>query len=101
MTQQTQIDITEPRVATGPEIQVVLGRGTDAQVVHLTYAELDEFHGEVLDVPAMISDESLLTALEGYLQEHGHDGVSLAGKKITRPATGNLLVGPSNEFGND
>lgn len=75
-----------------PLIHVIIGEGLEARTEDVDFADI-ALEG---DDPGTISDSDLLARLERHLDlEAG----ALADRKVTRPETGNIVVGARNVYG--
>lgn len=74
----------------GPLVQVVMAEGEEPQV--FPWSDI----AQEGDDPGMISDQDIIQRVARWLDR---DASVFHGYKVTRPATGNILVSPAAVFG--
>lgn len=86
----TEVEVAEDV----PVIRVVLGRGDDAQIHE--FPATDALQDD--DDMATIADDTLKERVEWWLADFVDEG-GLANHKVTRPATGNIVISAPNVYG--
>jgi len=77
-----------------PVIRVVLGRGDDATIHEFPSTDVLQDDDDM----ATIADDTLKERVEVWLADFVDEG-GLANHKITRPATGNIVISAPNVYG--
>lgn len=86
----TEVEVAEEV----PVIRVVLGRGDDAEIHEFPATDVLQEEDDM----ATISDDTLKERVEWWLADFVEEG-GLSTHKVTRPATGNIVISAPNVYG--